>query len=219
MEIVPVNLILYISAILYIFILVINTIIILKINKKIGKTLTKEPEKFIELADKYNRLPIAKRHKNAILVHKVQSLVITKNWEEIKSTIDLINMKMIKRKSLVNEYVLCALYTFTNNKVEIAKYMMSKIKNIDCPEFRLADAISNYNDGDIKRCKFILDNILNGQLDPKFLGYYNYYMGLISEGEIARNYFQLAIELGGVTLKQKANEMLSKLLDEGEKNE
>ena len=33
MEIVPVNLILYISAILYIFILVINTIIILKINK------------------------------------------------------------------------------------------------------------------------------------------------------------------------------------------
>ena len=218
MEIIPVNLLLILSVVIIIIILHIHLLIIKNITKKIKTLKNDDPNKSIEMADKYTHFPIHKKLINPLLCYKLYNLIILKRWSEIELVVDSINFKILrkfKKKTLINNYLVNILYMFTNNQVEIAKHMMSKIDDINCYEFRFVRAINDYYDGKIEKCKISLDALLYAQFDPTFNDYYNYYMGLLSEGEEAKKHFQLVLECKSPTLKQKANEMLSKLLEEG----
>lgn len=171
--------------------------------------LIEKSDQVIILADKYYNKTKNQNIKKLCTAIKIIGLVVLHKWDEIKQTVDLIDYSKSPKSHIIGYYIFSILELYVCEQIENADYMLSKIVKRGYAEENLALAIFDYHhDGDKQEIKKILVSLLSTITDKRYQGFLYFYLGRLSDGNNAFQYYQKASELGDLLIKHKAKSIL-----------
>lgn len=195
-----------IAATLFLIDIITNLAILLYLISIRGKN----EEKFLMLSKKCVRNPLCVLMKSNLTAQRFQLFCYSQKWDEAFETMKGINLTKISPKKVLLVYLRCAIAMIHHNQLAFADTVLQQLRYRRYYEIALVEAMLAYHAGNVSGCVQFLRVIDPSKFDAYYMGFYNLYLGLTSEGERQKEYFDKARQSNSPTVIEYLDEILQK---------